>query len=166
VLVSFLSLHHTQCPISSAFASSFSALVYLPRPSSSVTSNPVPLARVPTLCSPCVSRCSIPIYIHPFVPISPTTLSSFIVSLLVILVLAFSHHSSPTAPVYFLLLATVTMTSFVSTPSSLSHSTPAPTPAPTYPSLLPFGFLSRRLHTPLWCGPSPHEPLHPRTAFG
>jgi len=57
----------------------------------------------------CVSQCCVPVYFHPFVPNHHMTLPSSIVSLLVIPVLIFSHHSSPNASVRILLLTT-TMT--------------------------------------------------------
>ena len=108
MLISTHSLQHTHSSIHSASAFSFSVLVYpvhhlqsLPIPSLLLSSPPsVPLVRPPLFCS---------IFFRPFVPVRPTSLSSFIIGPLVILVLTFSHHFSPTASVYFLLSAT-TMT--------------------------------------------------------
>ena len=156
------SLHHTQCSISSAPVSSFSVLVYpdhhlqsLPIPSLLLASPPsVPLVRLPLSCS------------NVFPPLHPHPSSDFV----------FFHQQSPRDPRPHVLSPLLSHRFRLRPPFGHHYDLlrvhpvllvpfyPCPYPCP-YPSLLPFDFLSRRLHTPLGCGPSPHEPLHPRTAI-
>jgi len=163
VLISTHSLHHTQCSIHSASVSSFSVLVCpvhhlqsLPIPSLLLSSPPyVPLVRLPLFCSNLLP------------PLRPRPSYVFVLF----------HHRSPRHPRphvlspllshRFCLLSPVGhhYDLFRVHPVLLVPSYPCPYPCPFF-SLLPFDFLSRRLYTPLGCGPSPHEPLNPRTAIG
>jgi len=160
VLISTHSLHHTQCSIYSASVSSLSVLVFpvhhiqsLPIPSLLLASPPsVHLVRLPLFCS------------NLFPPVRPRPSYAFVLF----------HHRSPRHPRPHV-LSPLLSHRFRSPPPSGHHYDvirvhtvllvpfhPCPYPCP-YPSVLPFDFLSLRLHTPFGCGPSPHEPLNPRT---
>jgi len=163
VLTSTDSLLHTQCSIHSASASSFSVLVYpvhhlqsLPIPSLLLSSPPsVPLVRLPlfcsSLCPPIRPRPSCVFVLFPHR--SPRHPRPHVLSPLLShrfrLLYPFGHHYD------LIRVHPVLIVPFY----------PCPYPCP-FPSLFPFVFLSRRLHIPLWCRPSPHESLSPRTAIG